>query len=155
MVRYFNLPWQTRHQITAIYHIGQMFTFRQNMHCTDSHFDFFRCSFSNQQIIIFLDKIHNGIVHFITAYTDGLTGNNTTQRDHRYISCPAADIHNHAAGRICYRQTGSNGSSHWFLHDVHFFCASLHGSLSYRPFFHRSRTGRHTDDHLWLRKKAR
>ena len=98
------------------------------------------------------DIVDDGLVHGLAAYFNALAGCNAAQAQHRHIGGTAADVYDHGAGRLIYRQTGAQRCGHGLVDQLHIlrtgaaYCV-LHGTALYL-----GDPGGHADDHPGLGK---
>src|SRR6185437_9142275 len=59
------------------------------------------------------------LVELVAADPDRLGRDDPAERDHRHLRGAAADVDDHVAGRLVYREPGADGGRHRLLDDVH------------------------------------
>src|SRR5690606_25279021 len=97
------------------------------------------------KIILALDVLNDRFVHIIASYAGGLAGNDASERDYSNLRRTAADIYDHAAGRLPYRKIGADGRRERLFDRVGFTRPSLLRSILNRPLLNGRNAGRHAD----------
>ena len=105
----------------------------------------------------FADIVYNRAVQCITCHTQRGACNNAAKGNDSNLACAAADINNHAAGRLCNGQTCTNCRCHGFFNQIGvlFLGACGNGSLQNGALFYLCYAGRHTDYNARLGPKER
>ena len=94
----------------------------------------------------------NSFIKTIASKTQRRRSYDTAQRNDGNFSGAAADVNNHRAGRLGYRQVSAHGSSHRLFDKVCLASARLNGGLENSALLYRSGTTRNAyhDTRLWL-----
>ena len=97
---------------------------------------------------------NNRAVHLVAADADRTCINDTAQRQNRNFGRTAANINDHASGRLRYRQIGTDCRGHRLFNQPHLTRARRFGRFLNGPPLDRGRTRRDADDNHRRRERA-
>src|SRR5205814_1323050 len=86
----------------------------------DLDLDLLGGAFADQQVVLALEVIHDGLIHLIAGHAHGARINDAAERDDGDVGGAAADIHHHVAAGLGDGQSGANSGHHGLLHQMHF-----------------------------------
>ena len=136
---------QAVHEVTALDLHGHFGV--QRIGGADLDLDLLCGALTDQQVVLALDEGDDGLIEHITCHAHAAGGHDAAQRDHSDLSRSAADIHDHAAGRLADGQARTDGCCHGFLNDGHLTGTGLQGSFAHSAALHLGNAGRDADDH--------
>ena len=119
--------------------------FFQGVGGADFHFDVFGRALTHQHVVLALQIGGNGFVHFIAGDPHRTAVNNSGKGDDGNIRSAAADVHDHAPGRLGNGQARANGRHHRLLHQKDFTSPGTHGGILDGAFFHLGNFRGHAD----------
>ena len=70
------------------------------------------------ELVLVLAVVDHRLVHLVAADPDRLGDDDPAERDHRHLAGPAADVEDHAPGRLGDREPGADRSRHRLLDQV-------------------------------------
>src|SRR5450631_970150 len=108
-------------------------------------FDLFRRALADQQVVLALEVIHDGLVHLVPGHADGARIDDAGERNYRDIRGTAADVDDHVAGGLGDGQTRANGGHHRLLHQEDFAGLGAIGRILDRALFYLRNLGGHSD----------
>ena len=136
---------QAVHQIAALDLHGH---FRvQHIGRADLDLNLLRGALTNEQVVFALDEGNDGLIEHITGHAHAAGGHDAAQRNDSDLSRAAADVHDHAAGRLADGQARTDGSSHGLFNDGHLTGTGLEGRFAHRAALHLGDARRDADDH--------
>src|SRR5271166_7037455 len=103
-------------------------------------------AFADQQVVLALQVIHDGLVHLITRHAHRARVDDAAERDHGDVSGAAADIDHHVAARLRDGQARADGGDHRLFHQVHLAGLGAIGRVHDRALFYLRDLRRHADD---------
>ena len=137
--------WQTVHQVASL-DFHRLFILvrisRANL-----NLDVLSGAVTDEQVIFFLNILDDCRIKFVSAHSDRTGSNDAAQRNHCALAGAAADIDDHAAGCLCYRQSGTDCCCHRLFDDGNMASTCLQRSLLNRSAFYCGNAGWNTDDH--------
>ncbi len=101
---------------------------------------------ADHEVVMFLGVLDDRLIKIVSADADRLAGDDPPERDDRYLRGAAADIDDHAAGRLFHRKAGADRRSHRLLHQIG-LAGRLPRGIEHSPLLHLSNPGRDADDH--------
>ncbi len=108
--------------------------------------DRFRRAFADQQVVLALQVLHDGVVHLVAGHAHRTRIHDAGKRNHRDVRGAAADIDHHVARRLGDRQAGADRRHHGLLHQVHFARLGAIGRIDDGALFHLRDLARNADD---------
>src|SRR5665647_71264 len=140
---------QTGHEVAAA-DLG-LLLLRQRVRGADLELDLLRRLAADQELVLLLDVTDDGFVEFVAADTDGLADDDAAERDDGHLAGAAADVDDHAAGRLGDRQAGADGGRHGLFDEGRPASTRGVGRLFHRSLFDAGHTTRDADDHPGVR----
>src|SRR5262249_54047802 len=121
--------------------------FFKRIGAADLDLDPFGGLLTNLEVVDLLQVLHDRFVHLVARAAQAGARYDAAQRNHRDLAGPAADVHDHGAARLIYRQPDTDGCGHGFLDEPDIAGARALGGFPHRTLFdHRDAAG-HRDDH--------
>ncbi len=111
----------------------------------DLDLDRFGGAFADQQIVLALEVLHDGVVHLIAGHAHGARIDDAGKRNDRDVGGAAADIDHHVAGRLGDGQTRADGGHHGLFHQMHLAGLGAIGGIDDGALFHLRDFAGHAD----------
>src|SRR5258708_8224964 len=93
------------------------------------------------------EGLHDICCEFIPCDTDRLIADDTGQGYDRDPCRTTANIDDHITNGLFHVNSDTHSGCHWFMDQVYFFCAALHGPIPPAPFFSSYLHASHPDHH--------
>ncbi len=126
---------------------GHFLFFRQNIRRADSNLDFLGGALADHEVVFALDALADGRVHGVAGDADGLGNDDAAKGDDGDFRRAAADIDDHAAGRLRDGKARTDGGGHGFLGEVYMVGAGLESCFLNRALLHFRDAGGDGDHH--------
>ena len=125
------------HSQLGVQHIGR----------ADLDLDLLGGALTDEQVVFALDEGDDGLIEHITGHAHAAGCHDAAQRDDSDLCRTAADVHDHAAGRLADGQARTNCSCHRLFNDGHLTGAGLQGRFAHSAALHLGDAGGDADDH--------
>ena len=110
------------------------------------HLDLLGGALADQQVVGLLDVLDDRLIHLVAGDAHRLAVDDAGQRDDGDVGGAAADVDDHAAGRLGDRQAGADRRGHRLFDQVHFAGLGAVGRVLDRALFDLRDFRRHADD---------
>ena len=112
----------------------------------DLNLDLLRSALADQQVILLLDVLDDGLVHAVPADAGGVAVDDARQGNHGHLGRAPADIDDHVAAGFGDGQPGADPSRHGLHDQVYFLGSRRFGRFPHGSFFHLGDARGHADD---------
>src|SRR5690606_5687728 len=119
----------------------------------DFNFDFFRLSFTDEQVVFGAHVLHHVLVHLVTCYPDRTADDDSTERKDGDLCSAAADVYDHASPCLLHGKPRANCGGDRLLDELALTCARAHRRVIDGTFFHFGDTARNPNHRTRTRER--
>ena len=161
LIAYWNFHWEGGDSVRTVNNIvvGTLAS-QIGQRASHMNFDSFRHALAYFDIVLTSHVFLYFVVEIVAGYFDGIVRNYAAERNHCYLGCTAAYIHNHVSlggfnvqtvfgvhSRFELFLSYAYGCSHGFENKVNVASAGMFGTVANGTQFHFGGTRRNADNH--------
>src|SRR5262249_13862969 len=112
---------------------------------TDGDLYELRGPLADEQVVLALDVLDDGLVHLVTGHADRARKHDTAQRDDGDLGGAAADVDDHVTGRLGDRKAGADRRRHRLFDQIDFARPGRFCRFAHRAFLDRGNSEGYAD----------